>query len=174
MPVKPKFTLVIMGVSGSGKSTVGKLVADHTDSDFADADDFHPPANRGKMAAGVPLDDADRRPWLEALRDHIRETNEAGRTLVVACSALKRKYRDLLREAGPQVVFVFLDGSREQLLERLNSRQGHFFPPALLDSQLAALERPQSALVLDISAPPEALAEQILVPFFNRPPGSLV
>ncbi len=170
MPVKPHFTLVVMGVSGSGKSTVGRLVADRTGSEFADADDFHPPANREKMAAGIPLEDADRQPWLEALRDRIRATNDAGRTLVLACSALKRKYRETLREAGPQVAFVFLDGTRGQLLERLQHRPGHFFPPALLDSQLATLERPETALVLDISAPPEELATQILVPFFNRLP----
>ncbi|MBB5350627.1 gluconokinase [Haloferula luteola] len=170
MPVKPQFTLVIMGVSGCGKTTVGRLVADRTGADFADADDFHSPANRQKMAAGMPLDDGDRQPWLEALRDHIRATNEAGRTLVLACSALKRKYRDVLREAGPQVVFVFLDGRRDQLLARLQARSDHFFPPALLDSQLATLERPETALVLDLAASPEDLATQILVPFFNRLP----
>lgn len=170
MPVKPHFTVVIMGVSGCGKTTVGRLVAERTGCDFADADDFHPAANREKMAAGMPLDDADRQPWLEALRDHIRATNDSGRTLVLACSALKRRYRDTLREAGPQVVFVHLDGTREQLLDRLRSRKDHFFPPELLDSQLADLERPETALVLDSSASPDDLAIQILVPIFNRLP----
>ena len=170
MPLKPHFTLVVMGVAGSGKSTVGRIVAERTGADFADADDFHPPANRRKMESGEELDDADRQPWLEALRDHIRRTNEGGRTLVLACSALKRRYREVLREAGPQVAFVHLEGSRELLLERLAGRTGHFFPPELLDSQLATLERPRSALVLDISASPDGLATQILVPFFNRLP----
>ena len=170
MPLKPHFTLVLMGVAGSGKTTVGRLVARRTGSDFADADDFHPPENRRRMAAGMPLDDADRWPWLEALRDHIRATNGAGRTLVLACSALKRSYRDLLREAGPQVAFVHLHASRDLLLARLAGRAGHFFPPALLDSQIEALEEPRSALVLDAAGPPDELATQILVPFFNRLP----
>lgn len=168
MPVHPQFTLVVMGVSGCGKSTVGELVAARTGSEFADADDFHPPANREKMARGLPLDDDDRQPWLEALRDHIRSTNEANRTLVLACSALKRSYRDTLREAGPQVAFVSLDGTRDQLLARLNGRSDHFFPPALLDSQLATLERPRSALVLNISSSPTALARAIQEKFFTR------
>ena len=122
------------------------------------------------MASGLPLDDGDRWPWLESLRDRIREMNGRGETLVLACSALKEAYREVLREAGPQVVFVHLRGSREQLLERISAREGHFFPAALLDSQLADLEVPAEALELDISAPAEDLAVQILVPFFNRLP----
>ena len=159
-----------MGVSGSGKSTVGRRVAERAGCGFVDADDFHSEANRRKMASGLPLDDGDRWPWLESLRDRIREMNGRGETLVLACSALKEAYREVLREAGPQVVFVHLRGSREQLLERISAREGHFFPAALLDSQLADLEVPAEALELDISAPAEDLAVQILVPFFNRLP----
>ena len=116
------------------------------------------------------MDDGDRRPWLESLRDRIREVKGRGGTFVLACSALKEAYREVLREAGPQVVFVHLRGSREQLLERISAREGHFFPAALLDSQLADLEVPAEALELDVSAPAEDLAVQILVPFFNRLP----
>ena len=170
MPVKPHFTLVVMGVSGCGKSTVGRLVAERTGSEFLDADDFHPPANLEKMVAGIPLSDEDRLPWLESLRDRVRAENESGRTVVLACSALKRAYRDILRGAGPQVVFAFLHGSREMLLRRLQARSDHFFPVELLDSQLSLLEVPRAALELSISATPDELATQILVPFFNRLP----
>lgn len=159
-----------MGVSGCGKSTVGRLVASRAGCEFADADDFHPPGNLAKMSSGEALTDEDRGPWLEALRDHIRERNEREKTLVLACSALKKSYRDKLREAGPQVVFVHLSASRELLLERLQNRPGHFFPVSLLDSQFEALELPTQALVLDAAASPDDLAVQILVPFFNRLP----
>lgn len=159
-----------MGVSGSGKSTVGRMVAERAGCRFEDADDFHPAANREKMSSGVALDDADRMPWLEALRDHIREVNGRGETLVLACSALKRRYREVLREAGPQVVFVYLKVSRETLTDRLRKRDDHFFPAALLESQLETLEPPVQALELDAEAAAEDLAVQILVPFFNRLP----
>jgi len=170
MPLKPSFTLVFMGVSGSGKTTVGQLVAARTDSMFLDADDFHSAENRAKMTAGEPLNDADRAPWLAALRDEITRLNDAGQTVILACSALKESYREQLRAAGSQVVFVHLHGTREQLLARVRQRSEHFFPPSLLDSQLADLEPPSDALTLDISATPNDLATQILVPFFNRLP----
>ncbi len=170
MPLKPSFTLVIMGVSGAGKSTVGRLVAERTESLFLDADDFHAAENLAKMAAGEPLSDTDREPWLSALRDEITRRNNAGQTVILACSALKESYREQLRAAGPQVVFVHLHGTREQLTERLEQRDKHFFPHSLLDSQLADLEPPSDALTLDIAATPNDLATQILVPFFNRLP----
>lgn len=170
MPLKPSFTLIIMGVAGSGKSTVGQLVAARTDSVFLDADDFHSAGNLAKMSASEPLTDADREPWLATLREKIVNENADGKTVILACSALKESYREQLRAAGPQVVFVHLHGTREQLTARLNQRDGHFFPPSLLDSQLADLEPPSDALTLDISATPDDLATQILVPFFNRLP----
>lgn len=170
MPLKPSFTLVIMGVSGSGKSTVARLVAERTGSLFLDADDFHTATNRTIMAEGKPLRDEDREPWLSAIREEISHRNAAGETVVLACSALKENYRQQLRAAGPQVVFVHLHGTRDQLTNRLKQRSDHFFPSSLLDSQLADLEPPNDALTLDISATPNDLATQILVPFFNRLP----
>ncbi|MFF4834969.1 gluconokinase [Streptomyces sp. NPDC001315] len=132
--------IVVSGVSGSGKTTVARLLAKRLDIPFAEADDFHPPANIAKMSAGVPLDDADRQPWLEAVGHwlHERDTTETGG--VVACSALKRRYRDILREACPGVFFLHLTASHELLVERLGRRTGHFMARSLLDSQIAALE----------------------------------
>lgn len=132
--------LVVMGVSGCGKTTLGEGVARETRRPFADADHFHPPANVAKMAAGIPLDDEDRRPWLAALAGWLAEQDAAGRASVLAGSMLKRAYRDVLRSAVPALFFVHLDGDREVLRERLAGRSGHFFPPSLLDSQIAALE----------------------------------
>ena len=129
-----------MGVSGSGKSTIAALLADRLGWDFAEGDSFHPAANVEKMSAGVPLTDADRRPWLDAIAEWIDRELEAGRDGVVTCSALKRSYRDRLRRPG--VRFVFLDPSRDELERRLAGRAGHYMPASLLDSQLTALEPP--------------------------------
>lgn len=129
--------IVVSGVSGSGKTTVARLLAKRLDIPFAEADDFHPPANVAKMSAGVPLDDADRQPWLEAVGRWLHEHDTGG---VVACSALKRRYRDTLREACPSAFFLHLTASHELLAERLGRRTGHFMPRSLLDSQIAALE----------------------------------
>lgn len=128
--------VVISGVSGSGKSTIGALIAIELDVPFVDADSLHPVANIEKMAAGHPLDDDDRWPWLAAVGRNLAEARTAG--MVIACSALKRDYRDAIRRESPEVIFVQLDGSREVLGSRLEGRSGHFMPPALLDSQLAA------------------------------------
>lgn len=144
-----------MGVSGSGKSTVGRLLARELGCDFADGDDLHPAANRAKLAAGHPLRDVDRAPWLRRIADWIDEHIVAGRPGVIACSALTRAYRDVLRR--DEVVFVHLDGSPELLRERLRHRSGHFMPAALLDSQLATLEAPgrdEHAITVEIEAPP--------------------
>ncbi|MCC6270676.1 MAG: gluconokinase [Microbacteriaceae bacterium] len=130
--------LVVMGVSGSGKSTVGELLAASLGVPFADADDLHSPANVRKMAAGHPLDDADRWPWLRRVGAQLRQAEPGG--LVMACSALKRAYRGVLLEEAPRAVFVFLDGSRELLGRRLERRHSHFMAPGMLDSQLDALE----------------------------------
>jgi len=139
----PGVTVVlVMGVSGSGKSTVGAALARRVGWRFLDGDDVHPPANVAKMAAGVPLDDSDRLPWLKRIAEWIALRRSTGQAAVVACSALKRDYRDLLRGADPDLAVVYLTGERELLEARLAQRRGHFFPAALLDAQLADLEAP--------------------------------
>ena len=150
-----------MGVSGAGKSTVGPLVAERLGVPFADADDFHPPANISKMSAGIPLDDADRAPWLDAVAAWLVE----GQGGVVACSALKRAYRDRLRARCPDLVLLHLDGSPELIAERQSARAGHFMPPSLLRSQFAALETagPDEPIVrVDVSGPPDSLADEAM------------
>jgi gluconokinase len=154
--------IVVMGVSGAGKTTVGKLLAEELTWEFADADDHHPPENVAKMAAGQPLDDEDRQPWLEALRDLAAARLGQGAGLVLACSALKSGYRELIAAGDPRVSFVFLHGSFELIQQRLQERRGHYMPAALLHSQFAALEAPADALALDVSDPPEALVTAII------------
>jgi gluconokinase len=135
---------VVIGVSGTGKTTVARLLAEKLDLPFTDADDLHPPHNIAKMSAGIPLDDADRRPWLESVGDLLCRRAAAGTGCVVACSALKRRYRDALRAACPSIFFLQLTIDHETLAQRLADRTGHFMPPSLLDSQLAELEPLQS------------------------------
>jgi gluconokinase len=150
--------VVAMGVTGSGKTTVGEELASELGWTFHDADDFHPPANKAKMHAGIPLTDEDRWPWLRAIRRAIESALAEGRGAVVACSALKASYRAALAGGLAGVRFVLLDGPRDLLADRLASRKGHFMNPELLDSQIATLERPSDALVVDIARPP---AEQV-------------
>ncbi|CAH0180532.1 MULTISPECIES: gluconokinase [unclassified Arthrobacter] len=155
--------LVIMGVSGSGKSTVAGLLAGRLGWDLAEGDDLHPESNVAKMHAGQPLTDEDRWPWLESIADWIRSRTEAGNPGVVTCSALKKRYRDILRGEG--VVFVFLEGSRDKISDRLASRHGHFMPPALLESQFDALEAPtadENFISLSVSATPAEEAQEII------------
>jgi gluconokinase len=135
---------VVMGITGSGKSTVGAMLAHALGIDFVEGDDYHPPENVRRMAAGIPLTDADRADWLRALAARLREARESGAGLVVTCSALKRSYRDVLRTAAPEVQFVYLSGLRPLIAERVAERRGHFMPPSLLVSQLATLEYPVS------------------------------
>lgn len=142
-----------MGVSGCGKSTFGRALAAELGWPFLDADDFHPPANIAKMSRGVPLDDEDRRPWLDALADQIARRGGGG--LVLACSALKQAYRDRLA-AGGECRWLHLDGPRELLAARLAARAGHFMAAGLLDSQLAILEPPRDGLAIDIGLAPAA------------------
>jgi len=137
-------TLIVMGVSGSGKSTVGRIIADALQRPFIDADDLHPQANKDKMRAGIPLDDADRAPWLQAVGEAAAAAAATGAPAVVACSALKRAYRDLLRRLVPALQFVYLDGDRAFIAARMAGRNHEFMPDALLDSQFAALEVPDS------------------------------
>jgi len=154
-----------MGVSGSGKSTVGRMLAERLGATFLDADDFHPPANVAKMRAGVPLDDADRAPWLDLLATEL--ASPAG-PIVLACSALKTAYRERLRRTAPDLVTIFLHGDPAIIRRRMEARGGHFMPATLLESQLRALEMPEDALRLDIAEPPERLAEQALAWIASR------
>ncbi len=157
---------VIMGVSGSGKSLIGSMLARALGVEFVEGDDLHPPDNVQRMAAGIPLTDDDRRGWLIAIATRLREAKRAGIGLLVSCSALKRSYRDLLRSVGAaDVQFVYLAGSRALLADRLAQRRGHFMPPALLDSQLASLEEPspdERAWVCDIRGRPQAIVADLL------------
>ena len=150
-----------MGVSGSGKSTIGRLLSARLNCKFVDADDLHPAQNREKMKRGIPLLDEDRVPWLESLAGLIREHLRKDEPLILACSALKKDYRARLGVDGVEVRTVYLKGKREELAGRLSHRKHAFFDPALLDSQLATLEEPDSGLILPMELPPEELVERI-------------
>jgi gluconokinase len=157
--------LVVMGVSGSGKTTIAGRLAARLGFTFADGDDFHPAANVAKMARGEPLTDADREPWLRSLAAWTKTHHQAGRSTVLACSALKRRYRDTLRTASPRMLFIHLAAPRSALLERMNHRQGHFMPAFLLDSQLAALEPlaiDEHGITVDATQLPDAIVEQAI------------
>jgi gluconokinase len=146
--------LLVMGVSGSGKTTVAKALAGALGWDFEEGDDLHPPANIAKMRAGIPLTDEDRKPWLEAIGAWMDTESAKARAGIVTCSALRRAYRDQLRQGRPQARFVFLDGPRDLIEDRMEHRQGHFMPTALLDSQIATLEAPgpdEPVIRVDIS-----------------------
>jgi gluconokinase len=153
--------IVLMGVSGSGKTTVGKLLADGLGWRFYEGDDFHPQANVDKMSRGVPLDDGDRRPWLDNLHRLIERTVAAGDNAILACSALKRSYRERLAGGLPDVRFVFLQAGRELLRQRLESRRDHFMKADLLDSQLATLEEPRDAVVANAALPADEIVGRI-------------
>jgi len=171
---------IVMGVAGCGKSLTGSMLAKVLDGSFDDADDFHPASNKAKMTAKIPLTDEDRWPWLLALRERLVEKRAEGRPYVLACSALKKVYRDVLRgkvvpgvtndhatpegDSRDQVEFIFLKGSRELISERMGARKGHFMPTTLLDSQFATLEEPGSdeALVVNIDQTPEAIVSGIV------------
>lgn len=156
-----------MGVSGSGKSVIGAALARALGVEFVEGDDYHSAENVARMASGIPLTDDDRRGWLHALAARIREARDARAGLVIACSALKRSYRDILRadSSSDELRFVFLRGPRAVVAERLASRRGHFFAPSLLDSQFAALQEPspdEEAWVCDIEEPPEDLVAHLV------------
>jgi gluconokinase len=145
--------VIVMGVTGAGKTTVGRLLAEQLGWQFADADDFHPQENIEKMRKGNPLNDADRQPWLEGLRAAITNWIAARRNVVLACSALKRSYRQQLA-AGPEVRFAYLKGSAGLIVERLRSRYGHYADAKILDGQFADLEEPEAAVIVDIDQSP--------------------
>ena len=163
--IEKALRIVVMGVSGCGKSTVGRLLADGLNLDYIEGDDLHPPENVARMVAGVPLTDADRQGWLQALAQRLADARAQGRGLVLSCSALKRSYRDVLRTGAPDVRFVHLHGTRELLTARMLDRPGHYMPPSLLDSQLATLELPgadEEALSFDIALTPQDIAREAL------------
>jgi carbohydrate kinase (thermoresistant glucokinase family) len=157
--------LVVMGVSGSGKTTVAKDLAARLGWPFLEGDDLHPPANVAKMHAGTPLTDEDRMPWLQAIAAWIDARTHANEPGVVTCSALKHSYRDILIGTRPHVRLVYLQGDKAVIAKRLSARKGHFMPPALLDSQLATLEEPtpdEHALTVPIDGPSEQAVEKII------------
>jgi gluconokinase len=158
-------SLVVMGVSGSGKSTVAAGLVERLGWDFAEGDSFHPPENVTKMRAGIPLDDEDRWPWLHRIADWIGEHEQAGRNCVVACSALRRSYRDLLRDGHPSVWFVHVHAEAKLIRDRLEHRAGHYMPASLLDSQLATLEPLQddeAGVVVSGAGTPEHVVDEVL------------
>lgn len=159
--LRPASLIVIMGVAGSGKTTIGQDLARKLGWIFADADDFHPAANVAKMASGIPLDDTDRAPWLAAIRAHLLACRERDESTVVTCSALKQRYRDALLRGIEGATLIYLKGSPELLQARIAARTDHFMKPAMLQSQLAALEEPANAVVINIAAAPDVLVGQI-------------
>lgn len=157
--------LVVMGVSGSGKSTIANSLAARLGWRCEDGDKYHPPANVAKMSAGQPLTDEDRWPWLQAIADEIDRSCKAGQRAVVACSALKRTYRDILVHGRDDVRIVFLNGPQDLIADRLAARKGHFMPPGLLTSQFKALEPPQPIerpITVSIDAPVETIVDDII------------
>jgi gluconokinase len=152
--------VILMGVTSSGKTTVGRLLAEQLGWQFADADDFHSAANIEKMSRGIPLNDDDRKPWLASLRTAITNWISENRNVVLACSALKKSYRRELA-AGSEVKFVYLKGSPELIAQRVRARRGHFADEHILAGQFADLEEPQDAVVVDITPPPEKIVASI-------------
>ena len=159
--MKTRF-FIVMGVSGSGKSSVGKALAESLGWDFYDADDFHPPANVAKMATGIPLDDSDRTPWLAALHKLISSSLTADKPGVLACSALKERYRRQLMDGNDDVQLVYLKGSYELIWSRMSARQDHYMKPQMLQSQFEVLEEPTDALTVDVSMSVEDIVQKII------------
>lgn len=153
---------IIMGVSGCGKTSVGKSLAEYLGWDFYDADDFHPPENVAKMANGIPLDDSDRAPWLAALNELISASLQADRPGVLACSALKERYRQQLMNGNAGVQFVYLKGSYDLIWSRMIARKDHYMQPHMLQSQFATLEEPTNALTIDIALSVADMVQEII------------
>ncbi len=157
IPDQPR--IIVLGVSGSGKSTVASLLSQHLNVPFIEADDFHPEANIYKMKSGIPLNDSDREPWLKALNQHMKDYSVTG--FVLACSALKEPYREILMHGIPSIHWVYLDGNFEQIYHRMQQRS-HFMKPKMLQSQFEALEIPKYGIHCSIDYPPEEIVNQIL------------
>lgn len=153
--------ILVMGVSGSGKTTIGKLLAKSLDWEFCDADALHPAPNIEKMSRGIPLDDADRQPWLQRLQQAIARWLQEDKNIVLACSALKATYRQILLQDKERMRLVYLHGDFKLIQTRLRSRSHHYMPSDLLQSQLATLEEPFEAIYFDVSEPPEVIVEEI-------------
>lgn len=162
MQLKTAQAFIIMGVSGSGKSSVADLLAQKLRCDYFDADDFHPEANVKKMSQGMPLNDSDRQPWLERLHKLIRDTLNQNKSLTLACSALKQSYRKTLKGNLDAVTFVHLDGNFELINARMQARAGHFMKAEMLKSQFATLETPKNAITVSIAQPVEKVVERII------------
>jgi gluconokinase len=162
MSDRPVGQYVVMGVSGSGKSSVARLLAEKTGGVFLDADNFHPPANVVKMSRSIPLTDEDRWPWLNVLNGEMKRRAAGGELVFLACSALKQIYRDRLSAGIPTLRFIYLEGSKELIRDRMRQRKDHFMPASLLDSQFAALEVPADAITVPIAETVPAIVDDIL------------
>lgn len=163
-PAPPRKVFVVMGVSGCGKSTLARGLAEAVGGIFLEGDDFHPVANKTKMAAGIPLTDEDRWPWYDRLIAEVRQAAAAspGTPVFLSCSALKKIYRDHLRAALPEIRFIYLKGDFDTIRARMEARSGHFMPPALLQSQFDTLEEPRGAITLDIAMPVDQVLDRAL------------
>jgi gluconokinase len=163
MPTTPRqpIVIVLMGVAGSGKTTIGMKLAAELGWEFRDADEFHPPENVSKMSSGIPLNDRDRAPWLTAIRTYVLDCLARDRGAIVTCSALKESYRQTIVPDPARVKLVHLTGDYPLLLERMVARQGHFMKPEMLKSQFATLEPPAGAVTIDVAQPPDAIVAQI-------------
>lgn len=154
--------IVVMGISASGKSTLGSTLAKSLGWEFLEGDDYHPRANIEKMRSGTPLNDEDRLPWLRSINRTLGRLDEDGRNAVLACSALKESYREILAQGIKQMRYVYLDGNPQLIRERIENRKGHFMPPELIDSQIATMEPPQNAIRVNIEQPVEIQAKLVL------------
>ena len=164
--MKQPLAIIIMGVSGCGKTTVGKLLSERTGIEFFDGDDFHSPANKQKMANGLPLNDDDRAGWLTRLADLLKDRLSQGKNTILACSSLKQKYRDILNTQPGNVCFVYLKGSYDDIYKRMRTRSDHYMKAGMLKSQFETLEEPADALIVDITLTPKQKIDLILQRLF--------